>query len=253
MRLRDRVAMVTGGASGIGRAIALRFAQEGADIVIADIDLPKASSVVKEVESLGRKALALKVDVSQFSEVGRVVSQAIAQFGRIDILVNDAGVTGKSLLPEMTEEEWDRVLDINLKGCFNCSLFVSREMIKQKRGKIISISSVAAYTNRPGQVAYATAKGGVSAFTRAVAMDLAAYHINVNAIAPGSTQTALLTPVAGGEEGIKRRIAKIPLGRLAKTEDIAAAALFLASEDANHVTGAVLFVDGGEVISRTYG
>ncbi len=249
MRLTNKIALVTGAASDIGRARALRFSQEGADIIIADIDLPKGNLVVEEIKAQGQRAIAIKVDVSQYSEVEQMVSQALAEFGKIDILVNNAGVASRVLLTEMTEEHWDRVLGINLKGYFNCSLFVAREMIKQKRGKIINISSFATDSNHPGQVAYAASKGGVNSLTRAVAVDLAPYQINVNAIAPGSIETPLLRALAGEEE-IKKRIARVPLGRLGKPEDIAGIALFLASEDSNYMTGRIMIVDGGELISR---
>ena len=249
MRLTDKTAIVTGAASGIGRSIALRFAREGADIVIPDIDLTKANSTAEEIKVLGRRSMAIETDVSQFSEVEQMVRQVIAKFGRIDILVNNAGTTAKALIHEMTEQDWDKVIDVNLKGYFNCALFVSREMMKRKRGKIINISSFAADSNHPDQVAYAASKGGVNSLTRAASVDLAPYQINVNAIAPGSIETPLLRGTQG-EEGIKKRQARVPLGRLGQPEDIAAAAVFLASEDSDYVTGTILGVNGGELISR---
>lgn len=251
-RLEKKVAIITGGASGIGRGIALRFGQEGADIVIADIDLSKANSVAEEIKALGRKAIAVKVNVSRFSEAKRMVRQTIAKFGKVDILVNCAGVSAiRALLPEMTEQDWDRVIGINLKGYFNCSLFVSREMVKQKKGKIINIGSIASYTNTPGQVAYGTAKGGVNAFTRATAIDLAPYKINVNVIAPGNIDTPMFRKRCDPKE-VRKRNARIAFGHPGKVEDIAGAAVFLASEDSNHMTGSILVVDGGEIINRTY-
>ena len=251
MRLVDRVAIVTGATGGIGRAIARRFAQEGADIVIVYLRSPLANEVVEEVKTLGRRAIAVKADISNFSEVNQMVQQAVAEFGKVDILVNNAGTGSvRALLPEMTEEEWDRVISINLKGCFICTLLVARQMIKQKRsGKIINISSIAADTTYAGQLAYVVSKGGVNSLTRAAAIDLAPYHINVNAIAPGSTDTPMLRTE---KEELEKRRAKIPLGKLAKPEDIAATALFLASEDSDHLTGSIVVVDGAEVINRTY-
>lgn len=250
MRLVNKVAIVTGATSGIGRAIIMRFAQEGADVVIVYLRSPLANEVVKEVKTLGRKTIAVKVDVSNFSEVDQMVQQAVAKFGKVDILVNNAGTTsGRALLPEMTEEEWDRVISVNLKGYFVCTLLVARQMMKQKRGKIINISSIAADTTMAGQSAYVASKGGVNSFTRAAAIDLAPYHINVNTIAPGSTDTPMLKMEP---DDLEKRKAKIPLGKLARPEDIAAVALFLASEDSDHVTGSTIVVDGGEVINRTY-
>ena len=250
MRLTKKIAIITGGTSGIGHVIALRFAQEGADVVIGYVRSPKANEVVTEIKALGRKAIAIKVDVSQFSKVDQMVRRTITEFGKIDILVNNVATTWvRALLHEMTEEDWDRVMSVNLKGYFNCTLLVARQMIKQKRGKIINISSIAADMTISGQVAYATSKGGINSLTRAAAVDLAPYHINVNAIAPGSTDTPRLRT---GHEALEKRRSKIPLGQLARPEDIAAVALFLASEDSDHVTGRIIVVDGGEVIYRTY-
>lgn len=250
MRLKDKVAVVTGAAMGIGRAIALRFAEEGADIVIADLLLPEAGKVVAEVKQLGRRAVGIRADVSSYPEVDSMVRQAIAEFGRIDILVNNAGVDPvRALLPEMTVEQWDRVVDVNLKGSFICSLVVSREMVKQKSGKMVNISSIAAYTTYPGQLAYVASKGGVNALTLGAAIDLAPYHINVNAIAPGSTDTHQLRMQ---KEALEKRKAKVPLGKLGTPEDIAATAVFLASADSDHITGRVIVVDGGEIVNRRY-
>jgi len=250
MRLLDKVAIVTGASRGIGRAIAIRFAQEGADVVIVYRSSTNAIEVVKEVKKLGRKAIAVKADISRFTEVEQMVRQTVAAYGKVDILVNNAGTgSNKALLPEMTEDDWDSVVNVNLKGCFLCTLLAARQMVQQDRGKIINISSIAADTTYPGQLAYVASKGGVTSFTRAAAIDLARYHINVNAISPGSTETPMLTMEPGSFE---KRKAKIPLGKLAKPEDIAATALFLASEDSDHVTGSIIVVDGGEVINRTY-
>jgi 3-oxoacyl-[acyl-carrier protein] reductase len=248
MRLNGNVALVTGATSDIGRAIVLRFAQEGSDIVIAYHRSARAKDIAEEVRALGRKAMTVKVDISQFSNVEQMVCQTIAEFGKIDILVNNAAATWlRTRLPEMTEEEWDRVINVNLKGYFNCTLLVSKQMIKQKAGRIINISSIAANTTVPGQVAYVTSKGGINSLTMAAAVDLAPYHINVNAIAPGSIDTTRIA-----QENLKKRRVRIPLGELGEPEDIAAVALFLASEDAKHVTGRIIVVDGGETIYRTY-
>lgn len=250
MRLVNKVAIVTGATGGIGRAITTRFAQEGADLVVVYFRSTSANDVVKEVKTLGRKAISVRTDISNFAEVDAMVQKTVAEFGKIDILVNNAGTTStRAILPDMTEEDWDKVISVNLKGYFICALLVSRQMIKQQKGKIINISSIAADTTYSGQLAYVAAKGGVNSLTRAAAIDLASYHINVNAIAPGSTDTPLLRKE---REKLEKRTAKIPMGRIARPEDIAAAALFLASEDSDHVTGNVMVVDGGEVIYRAY-
>lgn len=250
MPLTGRVAIVTGATSDIGQAIAIRFAEAGTDVVCAYLRSPKASQVVAQVNALGRKAIAIKTDISQYSDVAQMVRRTISEFGKVDILVNNAAAPWFStLLPEMTEEEWDRVMNVNLKGYFNCTSLVAREMIKQNRGKIINISSIAADTTMPGQVAYAASKGGVNSLTRAAAADLAPYGINVNAIAPGSTDTSRL---GASQVNLEKRRLKIPLGKLARPEDVAAVALFLASEDSDHVTGRVIVVDGGELVYRTY-
>ena len=246
MRLTDKVAIVTGGTSDIGWAIALCLAREGADIVIGYLHSPKAKAVVEEINALGRKAMAIKADVSQFSHVEQMVRQTITKFSKIDILVNNAAAPwGRVPLPDMTEEGWDMVLNINLKGFFIPTLLVAREMIAQKRGKIINISSISADTTISGQVAYAASKGGVNSLTRAAAVDLAPYKINVNAIAPGSVDTSRIRTT---QQDLERRKARIPLGRVAKPEDIAPVTLFLASEDSDHVTGGIIVVDGGEVV-----
>lgn len=195
--------------------------------------------------------MPFKADVSDSAGVNDVVQQTVAEFGKVDILVNSAGTTSARIpLPEMTEEEWDRVINTNLKGYFVPSLLVSRQMVRQQTGgKIINISSIAADTNAAGQLPYVVSKGGINSMTRAAALDLARYHINVNAIAPGSTDTPMLRRFKGA---VEKRGAKIPLGKVASPEDVAATALFLASKDSDHLTGSIIVVDGGEVINRTY-
>jgi NAD(P)-dependent dehydrogenase (short-subunit alcohol dehydrogenase family) len=166
MRLANKVAMITGAAMGIGRSIATRFAQEGADIVVLDLDLPLAREAAKEIESLGRRAIAVEADVSNYNDVEKAVKQAVKEFDRIDILVNNAGICPiQALLPEMSVEEWDSILDVNLKGSFICSALVSREMIKQGGGKIVNISSIASYTTYASQLAYVASKAGVNGLT----------------------------------------------------------------------------------------
>ncbi len=250
MRLVNKVAMITGAATGIGRAIAVRFAREGADIVVLDLDSALAGEAVKEIKGLGRRAIAVKADVSSYEDVDNAVKQSVKEFGRIDILVNNAGICPiQALLPEMSVEQWDSIVDVNLKGSFICSALVSREMIKQGSGKIVNISSIASYTTYASQLAYVASKAGVNGLTIGSAIDLAQYHINVNAVAPGSTLTPQLQIQ---KETIKKRKEKVPLGELNEPEDIAGAVLFLASADADHITGRVIVVDGGEIINRSY-
>lgn len=249
--MKSKIALVTGSGRGIGKAIALALAKGGMDVVVNARHLPEIEATATEIEALGQKSMAIQCDVSDYEAVKEMVQHIVTEWGGIDVLVNNAGTGSvRASLPEMTEEEWDRVISINLKGCFVCTLLVARQMIKQKRGgKIINISSIAADTTYAGQLAYVASKGGVNSLTRAAAIDLAPYHINVNAIAPGSTDTPMLRTE---KEELEKRRAKIPLGKLAKPEDIAATALFLASEDSDHLTGSIIVVDGGEVINRTY-
>jgi glucose 1-dehydrogenase len=243
MQLMGKVAVVTGSANGIGRAIALSFAREGADVVVADIDLAGAEAVVKEVEAFKRRTMAVKVDVSNLSDVKMMVETSINVFGNIDILVNNAGVIEGQPFLEISEESWDRVFAVNLKSCFLCSQTVAKEMVKRKAGKIINLSSSGSERVYPRWAQYAASKGGVNSLTRAMAFELAPYNIHVNAIAPGPT----LTPKAKrrSEEFIESRRRAIPLGRHGKPENIAEAAVFLASESSDFVTGHILYVDGG--------
>lgn len=244
MKLANRIALVTGSASGIGKAIALAFAKEGADIIVADLDLSGAEAVVKEIQALNRKTMAVKTNVAIFNDVKEMVKTTVERFGKIDILVNNAGVQEHQPFLEISEESWDRVLDVNLKSCFLCSQMVAKEMVKRRQGKIINISSSGSERVYPRTAQYAAAKGGINTLTRVMACELARYNINVNAIGPGPTITPLwekgVTPEI--KEAQKRAI---PMGRHAKPEDIAGAAVFLASDDSNFVTGHILYVDGG--------
>ncbi|MDO9350164.1 MAG: 3-oxoacyl-[acyl-carrier-protein] reductase [Deltaproteobacteria bacterium] len=243
MELSGKVALVTGAAQGIGKAIAMLLARNGADVVVSDINLEKAQETTNEIQGMGRRSFAIKVNVADLKDVERMVEAIVEQFGRIDILVNNAGITRDRLILRMTEEDWDAVLDVNLKGTFNCTKAVIRHMSKQKSGKIVSIASVSGEMGNPGQANYAASKAGVIGFTKTIAREFAGRGINVNAIAPGYIQTPMTDAVPEkAKEELKRMI---PMERLGKPEDVAQAVLFLVSENSSYITGQVLNVNGG--------
>ncbi|MBC8204621.1 MAG: beta-ketoacyl-ACP reductase [FCB group bacterium] len=241
MRLKDKTAIITGSGRGIGETTAKKFAAEGASIIAADIDMESAIRTVEEIKSKGGKALAVKVDVTDKVSVEAMVEAALKEFGKIDILINNAGVTRDALAMRMKEADWDLVLDINLKGTFLCCQAVIRPM-RKTGGRIVNTSSIAALGN-VGQINYSASKGGVISLTKTLALELARSNINVNCVAPGPVMTPMFESVPENlrEEYIKQ----IPLGRFAQPEDIANAHLFLCSEEAAYITGQVLFVDGG--------
>jgi 3-oxoacyl-[acyl-carrier protein] reductase len=242
------VACVTGGGRGIGRAIALRLAEAGASIVVNDIgDAAPVEAVVKEIKAMGRQALSVFADVSSAPEVERLVTEAISAYGRIDILVNNAGIARDQLLLRMTEEEWDRVLEVDLKSVFLCTRAVLKHMVKERRGRVISIASIVGMVGNPGQANYAAAKAGIIGFTRTVAKEVASRGITVNAVAPGFIDTEMTQRLKEEwKEELKKRI---PLGRLGSPADVAEAVAFLASEEAGYITGQVLVIDGGMAMS----
>ncbi|MFH1355166.1 MAG: 3-oxoacyl-[acyl-carrier-protein] reductase [Candidatus Omnitrophota bacterium] len=247
MRLKDKVALVTGGARGIGRAIALRFAQEGADVVIADVNIDVASKTASEIEALGRRSLAMSMDVTNFGKVEESVNKILDKLAKVDILVNNAGITKDNLLLRMSEAEWDAVLDVNLKGTFNCIKAVSRTMIKKRTGKIINIASIIGIIGNPGQANYSASKAGIIALTKSSAKELASRNINVNAVAPGFIQTEMTAKLP---EELKQKMKEvIPLNKFGEPGDVAAVCLFLASSDSDYVTGQTIIVDGGMVMS----
>ncbi|MFH0840235.1 MAG: 3-oxoacyl-[acyl-carrier-protein] reductase [Candidatus Omnitrophota bacterium] len=246
MVLKSKVGLITGGARGIGKEMALLFAREGADICICDINDESIQAVVKEIESLGVKALGVKVDVTNYSEVLEMAGKVLDKFSKIDILINNAGITRDNLLLRMKEEDWDSVLNVNLKGTFNCTKAVSKIMIKQRCGKIVNIASIIGIIGNAGQANYAASKGGIISFTKSVAKELASRNINVNAIAPGFIKTDMTAKLS---EEIKDGMLKlIPLGRLGDPLDVAKLALFLASDNSGYITGEVIKVDGGMVM-----
>ena len=243
MELKGKVALVTGGAQGIGKAVALMLARHGADVVVADVNLEKAAETAKEVEATGRGAMAVNVDVTRLSDVENMVESAIGRFGRIDILINNAGIARDKLILRMTEEDWDAVLDVNLKGTFNCTKAVIKHMSKQRSGKIVSIASVVGEMGNAGQANYSASKAGVIGLTETIAREFAQRGINVNAIAPGYIQTPMTDVLPDkAKEELKRMI---PMERLGQPEDVAYAVLFLVSEGSSYVTGQVLNVNGG--------
>jgi 3-oxoacyl-[acyl-carrier protein] reductase len=243
LELAGKVALVTGGAQGIGRAVALLLGRNGADIVISDINLEKAEETANEVQAIGRKAMAMKVNVADLREVERMVEAIIEKFGKIDILVNNAGIARDKLILRMTEEDWDAVLNVNLKGTFNCTKAVVRYMSKQKSGKIVNIASVSGEMGNVGQANYSASKAGVIGLTKTIAREFAQRGINVNAIAPGYIQTPMTD---GLPEKVKEELKRlIPMERLGQPEDVAQAVLFLVSEASSYITGQVLNVNGG--------
>ncbi len=248
MRLSSQVALVTGSAQGIGRAIALRLAEEGATVVVSDRDeSTPMGEVVKEITSKGGQAVSLTADVSHAEEVNHLLEEILSRLSRIDIMVNNAGITRDQLLLRMSEEDWDRVLSVNLKGAFLCTRAALRPMLKQRRGRIVNIASITGLIGNPGQANYAASKGGLIAFTKTTAKEVASRGITVNAIAPGFIDTAMTRALS---QNVKEEILKqIPLGFFGKPEDVAAAVAFLASEDARYITGQVLTVDGGLVMA----
>ncbi len=244
MKLSGKNAMVTGGSRGIGKAIAMALAKEGANVIINYSSNPAAAeAVVQEIEALGVKGFAVKGNVSQPEDVKDMLEKIEEVFDGVDILVNNAGITRDNLFIRMKEEEWDQVMDVNLKGVFLCTKAVTRKMIKQKFGKIINISSVVGVMGNPGQANYCASKAGVIGFTKSIAKELAGKNICVNAIAPGFIDTDMTAVLS---DTVKDEMLKhIPLKRYGKPEDIANLVVFLSSDASNYITGQVIQVDGG--------
>jgi 3-oxoacyl-[acyl-carrier protein] reductase len=245
-QLTNHIAVITGAGRGIGRAIALKFAAEGADIVCVSRTAENSEKVAAEVRALGRKAWAHAVDVANAAAVNSAAEKILADCGKVDILVNDAGVTRDGLLMRMSEEDWDTVLDTNLKGAFLFTKAFTRAFVKQRSGRIINVASVIGLIGNAGQANYAASKAALIGFTKSVAKELASRGITVNALAPGFIETDM---TAALKDEMKAELLKrIPLGTLGQPEDIAQAALFLASPAARYLTGQTLTVDGGMVM-----
>ncbi len=244
MDFTGKVAIVTGSGRGIGRAIAMKLAENGATLVINDVgDSAPAEQTVAEIKNLNRQATAIMADVSSSVEVTKLVETAIATYGKVDILVNNAGITRDQLTMKMTDEEWDKVLAIDLKSVFLCTRAVLRPMLKQRSGRIISMSSVVGIIGNAGQANYAAAKAGIIGFTKTIAKEVASRGITVNAVAPGFIDTPMTQVLP--EERKQALMANIPLGYLGTPRDIADAVAFLASEEGRYITGQVISVDGG--------
>ena len=247
MDLSGRVAIVTGSGQGIGRAIALKLAELGATVVVNDVGEPgPVDSVAEEIRAMNRQSTAILADVSVSSEVASLVETARATYGKIDILVNNAGIARDQLVVRMSDEDWDRVLDVNLKSVFLCTRAVLRHMIKQRWGRIISIASIVGVVGNPGQANYASAKAGIIGFTRTIAKEVASRGITANAVAPGLIDTGLTHQLQENQRDELKR--HIPLGYLGTPRDVAEVVAFLASEEARYITGQVINVDGGMAI-----
>ncbi len=245
-QLANQIAVVTGAGRGIGRAIALKFAAEGADVACVSRTVENSEKVAAEIRALGRKAWAYAVDVSDSAAVASTGEKILTDTVRIDILVNNAGVTRDGLLMRMADEDWDAVLNTNLKGAFSFTKAFSRSFIKQRSGRIINVASVIGLIGNAGQCNYSASKAGLIGFTKSVARELASRGITVNALAPGFIETDMTSVL--NEEMRAELLKKIPLNSFGKSEDIASAALFLASPAARYITGQVLTVDGGMVM-----
>lgn len=244
LQLEGKAALVTGASRGIGRAIALELAKNGADVAVNYAGNEAAAlAVVAEIEAMGRAAYAVKCNVASYEEVEAMVSGAVERFGKLDILVNNAGITRDNLLMRMKEQEFDEVIDTNLKGVFNCVKAVSRPMMKQRGGRIVNISSVVGALGNPGQTNYVAAKAGVIGMTKSVARELASRNITVNCVAPGFIETDMTDKLT--DEMKEAMLKQIPLARLGQPEQVAKVVRFLASDEASYMTGQTLHVDGG--------
>jgi 3-oxoacyl-[acyl-carrier protein] reductase len=246
MRLKDKTALVTGSSRGIGRAVALAYGKEGANVVVNYTSNEKAANeVVDALQSMGSKAIAVKADVSQKADADHLVAAAIETFGGLDILVNNAGFTRPAMMLKMTEEQWDQVVDIHLKGAFLCSQAAGNQMKEQKRGKIINVMSVAGLVGTVGQINYSAAKGGILSMTKSIARELARYNVCANVISLGIVATEMSEKITTDEKLSEIYMNRILLKRFAEPDDIVPAFIFLASDESNYITGQLLCVDGG--------
>lgn len=246
MKLKNKVALITGSGSGIGKAIAICFAKEGADVILNDVDSDILLPVAKDIRSLGRKCEVQAADVSDYNSVLKMVDAAIKEFGHIDILVNNAGVTSRTPARELTPDIWGKVININLTGVFLCSLAVGKYMIERQQGNIINISSMAGIAAIPNDLPYVASKHGVIGITRGLAIEWAKHNVRVNCICPGLTVTPMVEKMQAKEPALlAERAERIPMGRPSTVDDQARAAVFFASEDSSYITGHIMPVDGG--------
>jgi 3-oxoacyl-[acyl-carrier protein] reductase len=244
MSLAGKVALVTGGGRGIGRAIALALADAGADVAVAvSRDVASAEAVAEEIRGRGRRALARQTDVSHGAATEELVGAVVAELGRIDLLVNNAGITRDGLLMRMSDDDWDAVLDVNLKGTFNCTRAALKRMVRQRSGRIVNVTSIMGITGNGGQANYAASKAGIIGLTKSTAKEVGSRGITCNAVAPGWIQTQMTDHLPA--EMAEKVIKQVPLGRLGQPEDIAGVVSFLCSDAASYVTGQVIVVDGG--------
>jgi NAD(P)-dependent dehydrogenase (short-subunit alcohol dehydrogenase family) len=246
--LTNRVVVVTGGGSGIGRRVALAMAEYGARIVIADINEKAADSVVSEITNKNAEGIAIKVDVTNPINVQQMVNITTETYARIDILFNNAGIIFHAPAETLSLEDWNRVISVNLTGVFIIAQTVGKVMIKQRKGKIINTSSISGKLGHPGNLAYAAAKHGVIGMTKVMAVEWAKYNINVNCIGPGPTRTPLTKDVFANDERYQQITSKIPMGRLAEPEDLIGGVIFLSSDASNYLTGQTIYIDGGRMI-----
>jgi 3-oxoacyl-[acyl-carrier protein] reductase len=243
MDFKGQVAMITGGARGIGKSIAGQLAKKGSDLVIADVSEEAAGETAGELAALGVRTMAVKLDVSRSEQVAKAFEDVMKKFGRLDILINNAGITKDGLVLRMKEEDWDAVININLKGVFLCAKEAVKVMVKQKYGRIVNIASVVAFMGNPGQVNYSASKAGIVGLTKTVAREYASRGVTVNAVAPGFISTAMTDALA---ENVRQEMLKsIPVGAFGTVEDVANAVCFLAAPEAGYITGQVVHVNGG--------
>jgi len=245
MRLKNRVALITGSGRGIGEAIAVKFAQSGADLVLCDVDLASVVKVAEKARTFGIKAIPVQVDISNWEDVQRMRETVLNEFGKLDILVNNSGVTQSGFIQvyDLSEEEWNKMMNVNLKGTFFCCKAFVKAMMEQGGGAIVNLGSIAGKEGNPGLSAYSASKAGVMCFTQTLAKEVASYNVRVNSVAPALTKTPMLD--SASEEELRFLAVQIPLGRLGKPEEIAAVVEFLASDDASFVTGQCYNVTGG--------